>query len=131
MKSSRRPISFRAAKQSEGLALEASLFGLCAGTEDKNEGTHVVGLRELPVGQDQFVYGWASWRRPDLRGCRRFRRLHLNQLCDHFSKASVALRRAKTPEVVMATVDDHAGQVRCLYGEELDLGSQALWRVER
>jgi enoyl-CoA hydratase len=25
--------------QAEGMALEASLFGLCAGTEDKNEGT--------------------------------------------------------------------------------------------
>jgi enoyl-CoA hydratase/carnithine racemase len=25
--------------QTEGMALEASLFGLCAGTEDKNEGT--------------------------------------------------------------------------------------------
>jgi len=27
------------ASQAEGMALEASLFGLCAGTEDKNEGT--------------------------------------------------------------------------------------------
>jgi enoyl-CoA hydratase len=27
------------ASQNEGLSLEASLFGLCAGTEDKKEGT--------------------------------------------------------------------------------------------
>ena len=34
--------------QSEGLALEASYFGLCAGTEDKKEGT--LGLpREAPA----------------------------------------------------------------------------------
>ncbi len=34
--------------QAEGLALEASLFGLCAGTEDKNEGTQAF-LQKRPA----------------------------------------------------------------------------------
>ena len=34
--------------QAEGMALEASLFGLCAGTEDKNEGTQAF-LQKRPA----------------------------------------------------------------------------------
>ena len=34
--------------QSEGLALEASYFGLCAGTEDKKEGTSAFIEKRLP-----------------------------------------------------------------------------------
>jgi len=34
--------------QAEGLALEASLFGLCAGTEDKNEGTSAFLQKRAP-----------------------------------------------------------------------------------
>ncbi len=34
--------------QAEGLALEASLFGLCAGTEDKHEGTQAF-LQKRPA----------------------------------------------------------------------------------
>src|SRR5271155_3000775 len=37
--------------QSEGLALEASLFGLCAGTEDKNEGTQAFLKKRAPQFQ--------------------------------------------------------------------------------
>ena len=35
------PVSYEivSTSQAEGMALEASLFGLCAGTEDKDEGT--------------------------------------------------------------------------------------------
>jgi len=34
--------------QTEGLALEASYFGLCAGTEDKNEGTSAFLEKRAP-----------------------------------------------------------------------------------
>jgi enoyl-CoA hydratase len=34
--------------QSEGLALEASYFGLCAGTEDKKEGTSAFLEKRAP-----------------------------------------------------------------------------------
>jgi enoyl-CoA hydratase len=34
--------------QSEGLALEASFFGLCAGTEDKQEGTQAFLQKRAP-----------------------------------------------------------------------------------
>jgi enoyl-CoA hydratase/carnithine racemase len=37
--------------QSEGLALEAALFGLCAGTEDKNEGTQAFLQKRAPQFQ--------------------------------------------------------------------------------
>jgi enoyl-CoA hydratase len=37
--------------QSEGLALEASFFGLCAGTEDKNEGTQAFLQKRRPQFQ--------------------------------------------------------------------------------
>ena len=36
------------ASQSEGLLLEASYFGLCAATEDKNEGTTAFLERRVP-----------------------------------------------------------------------------------
>ena len=39
------------ASQSEGLALEASFFGLCAGTEDKNEGTQAFLKKRAPQFQ--------------------------------------------------------------------------------
>ncbi len=37
--------------QAEGLALEASFFGLCAGTEDKNEGTQAFLQKRAPQFQ--------------------------------------------------------------------------------
>jgi enoyl-CoA hydratase/carnithine racemase len=37
--------------QSEGLSLEASLFGLCAGTEDKQEGTQAFLQKRSPQFQ--------------------------------------------------------------------------------
>lgn len=37
--------------QSEGLSMEASLFGLCAGTEDKKEGTQAFLQKRAPQFQ--------------------------------------------------------------------------------
>jgi enoyl-CoA hydratase/carnithine racemase len=37
------------ANQSEGLALEAAYFGLCAGTEDKREGTSAFLEKRAPL----------------------------------------------------------------------------------
>jgi enoyl-CoA hydratase len=37
--------------QAEGLALEASFFGLCAGTEDKHEGTRAFLEKRAPQFQ--------------------------------------------------------------------------------
>ena len=37
--------------QTEGLALEASLFGLCSGTEDKQEGTQAFLQKRAPQFQ--------------------------------------------------------------------------------
>ena len=34
--------------QAEGLAIEAALFGLCAGTEDKHEGTEAFLRKRAP-----------------------------------------------------------------------------------
>jgi enoyl-CoA hydratase len=39
------------ASQAEGLSLEASLFGLCAGTEDKREGTQAFLQKRTPQFQ--------------------------------------------------------------------------------
>src|SRR4030095_16699461 len=42
--------------QAEGLALEASFFGLCAGTEDKNEGTRAFLEKRAPQFQGRLCF---------------------------------------------------------------------------